>query len=416
MESSDTSDKTAICYLDLLGTRSASGDESAFSRRNFEFARALESGLIRLSTDKDNQRAKLSVNYFSDGFYAEASDVHILADYLTMLRCELAPQKYYFKASLGLGKLNANPINKAVGNRKLITLCGTSFGPNAGKRYEEQESLKGVGIYVHKDVQKCLAKRLVPSCYVESGTHRSLKGFMDIKIPDIYMTEQALQGLLEVIIRANGQKKTYGRHYVALLVTMINSFVFDSNDANHQRCINRLVYIVESGAFEKMFGELHGREAVYYALLNQTFANHDKSKMGRIYYGKIREYFRTHRRLIGLRDAMPPEVLGNETREKCLNSMFAEDIVVGRHEYRAVAQRLEDHCRSVLNLGKDQWPTPAQMKDVLEAMVDKDINGIRDKLKKDKEPCPSGNDWTISAINGERKRILRSLSFEMGRS
>jgi hypothetical protein len=239
-----------IAYIDVLGTKN--------SAENYNYEKYL--GLILnfqnelLSIAKKYSNSTGRIHFFSDCAYIESNNLADLINALKKLRDQLFDCNLFLKGSIVRGKLGAignfktkeefinyynydqndkevhDAIRCVFGQQKNDKLNGSLFfSTDLVKAYTNENNLKGAAIFVDEELVK---EGKINDLIVESGyisNKDTFSSFYDIKYDNDKITDSFLDKVLSHYTKSNMQNKNYGRHYLSILISCINSTNIDSS-------------------------------------------------------------------------------------------------------------------------------------------------------------------------------------------
>lgn len=285
------SDVKYIAYLDLLGTKAISEqDSNAYSKSVFTFCQMLNESL------KPNCYAYA----FSDCAYLESTDLRALLKTLDEFRDKMLAEDRFFTAAVAQGELGVQEMGGVESN-----LRGYLFqGATISKAYLGQTSLKGIGISID---QALLSAQKQKECSINQTTSlggcKIVRNFFisDINTPykcqffyDIVMEDgfssETLPQYFDYILRAyflsNIKSPRYGRYYISPLINILSTISLDDNSLaivvrDGKACLEMAPYPLqrlfgENGNVDYLCKHAPGFINIYLFLLDKLY--HDRGK------------------------------------------------------------------------------------------------------------------------------------------
>jgi hypothetical protein len=316
-----------IAFIDLLGTTEfALEDETKFYNRLIAFQDTIADHSHILAGEG-------KVYFFSDSAYIESGNLDKLVKYLRNVRKTFLEFGLYMKGAIGRGELNATDPHKSklIKDRDELrirkeTVIGHCFGEAVVPIYALQASLKGIGIRISDDLKKEFVQRgfSIGSCYLPVENNRRAECFNDLRLENSELNDGVLDLFLKNFYISNAKSRKYGRYYLPLLISWINSTDFsetelpDAVDGQPQASVPRIFEILLiRDAFAKHFADLVGLEYIYFALLNKIFTECDSEKVKK----SVFEYVSRRKKLVGRLSSLPACVMSNESRKQFLEKL-----------------------------------------------------------------------------------------------
>lgn len=212
-----------ITFLDLLGTKDFCGNPEVYNRKISIFYEEAQNHSHYL---KDNGK----IGIFSDCLYAESEELKLILDFLVSLRKRLCARNLFFNAALTKGEIGiVNPAKSKDNN-----FFGVAFEKSdIADVYMKQNRFKGIGIWVDESVQaemKGISEyRLVKSVYLQEIDTTNFISYYDIafdfdnKVYGGYESD-LVKSVLNECLLAYTKSKRYGRYYLSILATLLNSY------------------------------------------------------------------------------------------------------------------------------------------------------------------------------------------------
>lgn len=212
-----------ITFLDLLGTKDFCGTPEIYNKNISIFYKEAQTHSYRL-------KGSGKVGIFSDCLYAESSDLKQILDFLVSLRKRLCARRLFFNAALTTGEIGiVNPACSKDNN-----FFGVAFEKSdIADLYMKQNQFKGIGIWVdkslHKEIKKISGYRLIRSVYLQEIDTAQFEPYYDIafefknKVYDGYEASLVKTVFNECLL-AYTKSKRYGRYYLSIIATLINSY------------------------------------------------------------------------------------------------------------------------------------------------------------------------------------------------
>jgi len=257
--------KNYIAFVDLVGVSNmARTDNEAYSHCLEVFLRSIQN---RSSILKESGK----IYFFSDCAYFESSNIVTIIKFFREIRRDLMRFGYFFKGSLGIGKLNAKTFTETND-----TVQGHYFGNDIIKVYGAHDALKGIGVNVldTKDLSLVQRKHLINSCYLKHTNSKRAITFTDIKFHPDEITNENLSVVLSKMFESYSKSKRIARYYLSFIISMIQSTDFSKISVKDNKIQPPPIYkFVSSGSIDSHFGDLSGGEYIYYALLNKLWSD-----------------------------------------------------------------------------------------------------------------------------------------------
>lgn len=292
--------KRYIAYLDVLGVKNSS------ETQNYEY-------YLRLITDFQNELMRVAekieegrVHFFSDCAFIESKNLESLINSLQTLRDLLfdsdpdnGPTFIRGAVTYGiLGAINGSENQEFIDDyyndediskryrylkKSLInpSVQGTLFLSKDTARLVELESkLKGAAFNIDNIIINDIDKnKLVDSGYLTSFSVDNFRTFKDIAYEPEEITESFIDVLLKTFYRSNIYDINYGRYYLTVLISCINSINLSKLDIdeNSSEYLNAppLFYKVLNlrTEYRELYDRTQGLEFVYFTLINKVYSD-----------------------------------------------------------------------------------------------------------------------------------------------
>lgn len=209
-----------IAFLDLLGTKDFSGDPEVYTDSISRFYSEAKRSSYYLK-DYGN------IGIFSDCLYAESRTLKELLDYLVILRKKLLVHNLFFNAAVTTGEIGI--INQASSEN--ANFWGVAFeNSEIAKVYMLQNKFKGIGLWIDPDLYGEMPEKyqLVKSVYLPDVDRKELISYRDIAFELTHRKYDNFEsGIINIALKqcllSYTKSKRYGRYYLSLLTTLINS-------------------------------------------------------------------------------------------------------------------------------------------------------------------------------------------------
>ncbi|MBN8675415.1 MAG: hypothetical protein J0L56_14895 [Chitinophagales bacterium] len=342
-----------IAFIDMVGTKNlANFDAAGYMEYITNFQQ-----LIILHLDKLENKGK--IHFFSDCAYIESEDPEILITFLSSFRIDLMTLKIFLKGSIVEGKLGAitgpeseSDVKKMYGDevlRKFKTvrpqllehknqISGTLFYCNdIAKAFKMQDNLKGIGCFVHSDIikiSKSIEHKTVDSFYVKDTHKNILEFFKDLKYSNEFISNvNAINLIIQVYARSNTYSQKYGRYYLTILASIINSSNFKKLSLNKNDSSKSGKFLYEPPIFTTimnlkkkfplLYEKAYGLEYLYFALLNKIY--NDQSG-GNETTKEILKIILNSKRFINKYmnnlEALPTKLISDQNKGKLISDYF----------------------------------------------------------------------------------------------
>lgn len=274
-----------IAFLDLLGTKDFCGNPEVYNTNISIFYQEAQNHSYRLAEGR--------VGIFSDCLYAESKNLREILDFLVSLRKRLCSRALFFSAALTKGHIDiVNPARSEKGN-----FFGVAFeNSDIADVYIKQNRFKGIGIWVDESVQaemKSISKyRLVKSVYLEEVDTTSYSPYYDIAYDLnnlVYNNyeESLIKTILNECLLAYTKSKRYGRYYLSILATLLNSYTdfelsWNLKKADFDKC--PLLYSIVMKLAEDngmMYPIVQGIEFLCLLIIDNVFSHNEITDIDR---------------------------------------------------------------------------------------------------------------------------------------
>ncbi|MFZ1703563.1 MAG: hypothetical protein WAT79_04405 [Saprospiraceae bacterium] len=293
-----------ISFIDILGTKNSS--ESENHQKYIDIVINFQSSLIECSSILKNDGR---LHFFSDCAFIETESIFIMIKFLKKLREELLLNKLFIRGSVVKGQLyaiNGEESTEFIKNNygseilsRFMTLQpiikkndtvinGTFFfSPHISKAAKIESEIKAASIYIDdqvfedQDVKDILKNEVVTSGYLSNTSFTRITAFYDIAYNQNDITESFLRVLLQQYLIANTSHFSYGRYYLSILITCINSSDFSkikySSTSNDFENTTPLFDVVIGLRIKnkQLYNNIKGLEFVYFSLLNKVYIDQD---------------------------------------------------------------------------------------------------------------------------------------------
>lgn len=289
-----------ISFIDILGTKNSS--ESENHQKYIDIVVNFQSTLIESSSIlTDNGR----LHFFSDCAFIETESIAIMIKFLKKLREELLLNKLFLRGSVVKGQLCAingeesrkfikdNYGSKILDRFKTLqpiikkndaVINGTLFfSPHISKAAKIESEIKAASIYIDNqvfedaEVKDILKNEVVTSGYLNNKSLTKITTFYDIAYNQEDITESFLRVLLQQYLIANTSHFSFGRYYLSILITCINSTDFSklkySNASNDFENTSPIFDVILGLRLKnkQLYNNSKGLEFVYFSLLNKVY-------------------------------------------------------------------------------------------------------------------------------------------------
>lgn len=291
-----------ISFIDILGTKSSSENDNP--NGYLELVVNFQNTLLR---NAHILKSKGRIHFFSDCAYIEAIDFKSMVLFVKKLRDELLMTNLFLRGSIIKGVLGAvngveedkyldgiypeeiikkynrfkNTIKK---NRSVIN--GTMFfSPDISKAVKYEMTLKAASIFIEKDILKIKKNQsfcnnnIVLSGHIKDINKLTFQGFYDISYDENIITETFLNNILRHYTIANASHFSFGRYYISILVTCINSTNFsqlqfrnETKDFIEGKPIFHSVLNLRK-SHKSLYSKSKGLEFVYFSLVNKVYSD-----------------------------------------------------------------------------------------------------------------------------------------------
>ena len=291
-----------VAFIDLLATSFyARTDKSLHHARLNNFRTSLLDNVAFLEPES-------KVYLFSDCAYCYSPDPVPLLKYLAEVRRDLHRDHIYLKGAVDLGSLSPDPI---LNGNEIIT--GTTFGPDVASVFAHQDSFKGAGLRISKEITAANPKAremCIYSCFMPPSPSQIPERVQDLKYSPDEFSRLEIERLLVDCMRARATSKSGASYYITPLISMIKSadwaFDLDGQFADPAKAGARDIFLVIiEEDFTKRLGDIRGAALVLFALLNETY---DVSPSGSV-CEKVREHIVNKPSILEKLSTVPPEIL-----------------------------------------------------------------------------------------------------------
>ena len=331
-----------VAYFDLLGTKGFCEYSELYFKNITEFYKAINQLSVTLGDGG-------KVGVFSDCAYAEASDINVLLNFLTMLRDRLSAKKLFFNAVVKRGELGT----RSAGNDNK-NLFGVVFENNLiADVYITHSNFKGIGIYIEEELFRSKKIKsditIVKSAFVykdkaSNANTFKVKGYYDVAISEIaeprYFNQEAeiLDILLRQWLQAHSKSPKYGSYYISTFITLLRSykapeFIWNSDSGEFDKCpftIKILFNILSDKSAD--FEDFIGIENIAFAILDVVYSDKRLSQDDKISItSKFMSFPCIKRKYSHSLEEIPKEVFAKDgNREKLIRNCqeeIANDVI-----------------------------------------------------------------------------------------
>lgn len=341
-----------ISFVDLIGTKNlAQYNIESYRDTVVNFQAAMINNVSAL-----NKKGK--VHFFSDCAYIESSDLESLLDFIRSFRSELLSLSLYLKGSIiegTLGAINGDETDEFVGTTygemvlaRYNSCKGTLkkfkqeingtlfFSPDIGNAYKFQDFLKGIGIYLDQNLIAKLnnkqKKETVISFFIKDFSKPNLEFFYDIKFGEDELTEEIIDDVIRKYTLSNTYSLKYGRYYLSVLASLINSSDFSrikfNKDGNGSFLkAPYIFYKILNLKFEKpiLYNKALGLEFIYFSLINKLY-NDRKSNTDNSVTLQVVKRIVNHNKFINKYlnnlDSIPNRLLSDRNKSYLISDYF----------------------------------------------------------------------------------------------
>jgi hypothetical protein len=367
-----------ICFIDLLGTKEYAEENSEFY---VEALSTFQTSLIEKSSLFEKDEAE--IYFFSDCAYIQASDVQKLIKFLQAVRSNLSPLQYYFKGSITQGVLS--PItgfekNDAIApnlrpsltslqqsyKKTKIKIHGTIFfGLKIGKAYLLQEKLKGIGIYIDKDIINNeslfndIKDLIVKSIHLpNSSSTKDIESFYDIKYNEAELDDNNLELIFKNYGRTNRRYKSVSRYYITPLISCINSLNLSDNkivvNKENNEFIESPFLVNKIRNFNRYYNDIYrtssGFEYLFLILLNKIYLEKDNNLLGdnndiiaQSFLESILKLSKVSKYIISNFDHLSTDIIAKNNKKLILDDFEALEL---KHEKKREKLKLKKNNRA----------------------------------------------------------------------
>ena len=234
-----------ICFIDVLGTKNSSENE------NFEdYLSSVTNFQNYLLSDSYILETVGRIHFFSDCAYIESTNLEALLQYLIRLRQDLMDIGIFVRGAITEGILGAvcgeesdeifqkNYNNETIQKRynslkgilektKHIAKGTIVLSKDLSKAYSLENFIKGASIGVQETIALLASSYVVKSGFIKSVDKCQYQWFFDLKYEESYISKEFLDHLLHHYTLSNLSDISYGRYYLSILITCINSVNFE---------------------------------------------------------------------------------------------------------------------------------------------------------------------------------------------
>jgi len=340
--------KYYIAYIDVLGTKNSA------ENYNYEKYLALiinfQTELLRIARSKlgGNDR----IHFFSDCAYIESNNLKTLIDALKFLRTQLFDGDLFLKGAIIQGKLGAigkfsdveefmsyydygiNDEEVTKATNCIFTQNDSSlkdkingslfFSTDICQAYTNENDLKGSAILIEEGLIKNneIINDIVESGYISNKNTFSI--FYDIKYDENNITEAFLDKILSHYTKSNMQNKNYGRHYLSILISCINSTNFEKYDIDFNNAPPILTKILKlKDTHKQIYNYAIGLEYLYLTLINKFYCDIDEnSDLTKEFVKIILKNQKFLCKYLNNLSSIPKKLLNNKSRNLFINDVL----------------------------------------------------------------------------------------------
>lgn len=343
-----------IAYIDILSIQDRSGHTSAtYSDTMLTFQEILLQNLERLKN-----RGRL--HFFSDCAYIETEDPKHLINFLMKFRGDLMAIGIFLKGSVIRGALGAingfeteDHLRKMYGNNEGILanyhsvkeklakykdeIRGTLFfSSDVSTAYKLQNNLKGIGILALPGVvdQQSRGRYFVNSFYLRDVRKNAVDFFYDLKYEDSDLTEHMVRQVMRGYAISNTYSVKYGRFYLTILVSMINSSDFSKiklSPDDRKGPLLKAPVIFNAvmnlrNTFPVLYERATGLEFLYFAIINKVYTDKKERNdtTGEI-LRRILIHRRVMRRYLNNLEELPDRLISESSKKLLIEDFFQTD-------------------------------------------------------------------------------------------
>ncbi len=305
--------KHYIAYIDVLGARNSSEKE------DFDFYLNLisdfQNELLRAVKNLEDGR----IHFFSDCAFIESKNLISLINCIRDLRDSLFDATPTFiRGAITLGVLGAingteskdfiqnyyqdkNITNRFLSLKKNLNkyekeIKGTLFlSKDIAKLVYYEQTLKGAAIYLDESVLSDIeVSNVVNSGYLSDVNKKEYYSFYDISYNQDEITESFIEKLLRTYYKSNVYDVNYGRYYLTILISCINSEDFSQiiyNEENNEFENSKPIFDKIMNLrleYKELYNNVKGLEYVYFCLINKLYSDiGETNRTTRIFVKKI---------------------------------------------------------------------------------------------------------------------------------
>ena len=273
-----------ITFLDLLGTKDFCSSREIYNRNISVFYKEAQ-------THSRYLKEAGKVGIFSDCLYAESKDLKQMLDFLVALRKRLCARRLFFNEALTKGEIDiVNPASSKYEN-----FFGVAFEKSdIADVYMKQNRFKGIGIWVdeslHDEIRKISGYRLIRSVYLKEVDTSTFEPYYDIafkfenKVFDHY-EDAVVKTVFSECLLAYTKSKRYGRYYLSIIATLINSYhnynlSWNLAKCNFEQC-PMIYYIIMKLAEDngKSYPFIQGLEMLCLLIVDNAFEHEEVTEI-----------------------------------------------------------------------------------------------------------------------------------------
>lgn len=336
-----------IAYLDVLGTKNSSENEDF--DEYIKLITCFQNALIRSSHLLDETG---KIYFFSDCAYIESCNINSLIDMLSSIRQTLFDDEKFVRGAVVKGKLGAlnsddiedcekryaddpdllhkmkaslNFFKQSKDNSKIK---GTLFFcKDVAKAYTFESQLKGAAFYIDNEIRK-ETKDIVKSGFVSNIQKNTYNSFYDIKYNSESITSSFIEKVLRFYALSNTSDVKYGRYYLTILISCINSEDFSNikYDEEKRKFVDspEIFYKILNlkKSHKLVYNNAKGLEYLYFALIDKFYSDVKDMTLRRYFLNEVFLNYRFLSKYQNKISQLPKELISNRTKKSLL-----EDIV-----------------------------------------------------------------------------------------
>lgn len=337
-----------IAYIDLLGTKNYA--------ENYNYEKYLgliinfQTELLRIARCKLGENDR--IHFFSDCAYIESDNLECLIEALKYLRTQLRDCDLFLKGAIMKGRLGAvgkffnqeefrsyynyDQNDKEVNNAKSVFAQQNAlsnnkingslfFSTDICQLYTLESELKGSAILIEEGlINEEIKNHIVESGYISNKNIFSI--FYDIKYGEKEITGEFLEKILTLYSASNMQNKNYGRHYLSILISCINStnFATANYDIDSKEAPPILAKILQlKDKYKQIYNYAIGLEYLYFALINKFYCDiGENSDLTKIFVEKILNNQKFLGKYLNNLSSISKKLLNHKSRNLFINDVL----------------------------------------------------------------------------------------------